>query len=133
MNTLEIQPAITLIKVKFPEIKVVDENLVAEPVLRHMNLEHRVLFDDKQPNRFWVDFKLSLHSEDQQFSMLIKMLGFFSTNLPIDEAFRASTLAQINAPAIAFPYLRSFVSTMSVNAGYNNIILPSINFIPKDK
>lgn len=35
---------------------------------------------------------------------------------------------QINAPAIAYPYLRAFVSTLCVNAGYDSVFLSTINF-----
>ena len=34
-----------------------------------------------------------------------------------------------NAPAIAFPYVRVFISNITLNAGYNPIVLPSFNFI----
>jgi preprotein translocase subunit SecB len=34
-----------------------------------------------------------------------------------------------NAPAIAFPYLRSFISTLTLNAGYILAVLLSINFV----
>lgn len=35
---------------------------------------------------------------------------------------------QVNAAAIAYPFLRAFVSTICINAGYNSILLPPVNF-----
>jgi preprotein translocase subunit SecB len=57
------------------------------------------------------------------------MSAIFKTQNPIDEDFRTSSFVKINAPAIAFPFLRSFITTITVNAGYNAIILPSVNFL----
>ena len=59
--------------------------------------------------------------------MKATLLALFKTELPIDEEFINSPFVQMNAPAIALPFLRSFISTISVNAGYNPIIIPSIN------
>ena len=41
--------------------------------------------------------------------------------------------AKISAPAIGFPYVRAFMSTLSIQAGLPPIILPSINFIQFSK
>ena len=35
----------------------------------------------------------------------------------------------INAPAIAFPYLRSFLSILTMQAGYPPVMIPSVNFV----
>ncbi|MBQ5941769.1 protein-export chaperone SecB [Massilia sp. AB1] len=44
-----------------------------------------------------------------------------------DDTLR-DTFMQVNAPAIAYPYLRSFVSIICVNAGQDPTILPPVNF-----
>jgi len=38
------------------------------------------------------------------------------------------TFIQVNAPAIAYPFLRAFISTISVNSGYDQVLLPPVNF-----
>jgi preprotein translocase subunit SecB len=35
---------------------------------------------------------------------------------------------QVNAPAIAYPYVRAFVSSLCATAGYEPTILPPVNF-----
>ena len=52
----------------------------------------------------------------------------FGTSEPIDEDFKESDFVKINSPAIAFPYLRSFISTLTLNAGLPPLILPAYNF-----
>lgn len=39
-----------------------------------------------------------------------------------------NTFIQVNAPAIAYPFLRAYVSTVSVNSGYSQVLLPPVNF-----
>ena len=40
----------------------------------------------------------------------------------------ADTFLQVNAPAIAYPYLRAYVTTICVNSGYTPLLLPPVNF-----
>ena len=47
----------------------------------------------------------------------------------ITEDFKLSSFSKINAPAIAFPYLRAFVSNLTLQSGLEPVILPSINFV----
>lgn len=35
---------------------------------------------------------------------------------------------QVNAPAIAYPFLRAYVSTICVNSGVPSVLLPPVNF-----
>lgn len=58
-------------------------------------------------------------------------VSHFRTSDPIDDKFKNSHFPTINAPAVAFPFLRSFVSTLMLNAGYDPVILPDINFADK--
>ena len=46
----------------------------------------------------------------------------------IDEKFKESNFPIINAPAIAYPFLRAFVSNFFVSSGYYPILLPTYNF-----
>ncbi|MQR01651.1 protein-export chaperone SecB [Glaciimonas soli] len=38
------------------------------------------------------------------------------------------TFMQVNAPAIAYPFLRAFVATVCTNSGLNPLMLPPVNF-----
>lgn len=46
----------------------------------------------------------------------------------VNEDVLKDTFIQVNAPAIAYPFLRAFVSTISVNSGYEQVLLPPVNF-----
>ena len=47
----------------------------------------------------------------------------------VDEKFKQSDFLTINAPAIAFPYVRSYISNLTLQSGFSPIILPSVNFV----
>lgn len=46
----------------------------------------------------------------------------------IDEEFKNSLFPKVNAPAIAFPYLRAAIANMTLQAGLPPLMLPSFNF-----
>jgi preprotein translocase subunit SecB len=76
---------------------------------------------------FGVTFKVSI--QDKQFDLEVEALYQFElVDEPVTEAFKLSTFPKVNAPAIAFPYLRAFVSNLTLQAGLQPVILPSINF-----
>ena len=77
------------------------------------------------------NFSIELRTELQLkegYIVKIVYLSEFETNQPIDDDFRNSNFPKVNAPAIVFPFFRAFISTFLLNAGYEPIILPSINF-----
>jgi len=77
-----------------------------------------------------VEFNLEFHHAELLKSQ-VNMVALFETENTISEEFKTSGFVQTNAPAIAFPYLRSFISTMSINAGFSPIILPAVNLTKK--
>lgn len=89
--------------------------------------------DDKDDlTHFVVTFDSEFQIKEG-FIVKIKHQSVFETDKPIDDNFRNSNFPKVNAPAIAFPFFRAFVATFLVNAGYEPIILPSINFVELNK
>ncbi|WP_037314190.1 protein-export chaperone SecB [Salegentibacter sp. Hel_I_6] len=78
---------------------------------------------------FAVNFDIKLKSADDKFRLNLKATAHFSTEEDIDDDFQKSSFVSINAPAIAFPYVRTYISNLTLNSGYDPIILPSINFV----
>lgn len=58
----------------------------------------------------------------------LEYISFFKADTALTEEFKASPIPSVNAPAIAYPFLRSFVSTLTLNAGYSPVVLPTVNF-----
>ena len=67
------------------------------------------------------DFAIELRTELQLkegYIVKIVYVSEFETNEPISEEFRKSSFPRVNAPAIAFPFFRAFISTLEENGEY---------------
>lgn len=84
-------------------------------------------FTEEDSYSFSVLFDLALTSE-QGYKIVVSYEAKFSTDEVVSADFKESGFPKINAPAIAYPYLRSFVSLVTLNSGYEPLILPTINF-----
>lgn len=84
--------------------------------------------DSTRPEMFGVIFQLEL-THHFEFKLKLEYLAWFENSEPLTEEDLRSSFAYINAPAIAFPFMRSFVSFLTLNAGYKPAILPTVNFI----
>lgn len=85
----------------------------------------KVEFED---NSFFVVFKLELTTDDDE-EIKVVYRSRFETDSDIDEKFKRSSFPYVNAPAIAYPYLRAYISNLTLNSGYSPIMLPSVNFV----
>ena len=84
--------------------------------------------DDEENNTFGVAFKLNIN--DRSFDLIIEaFFNFEIVDEKMTEDFKLSSFPKINAPAIAFPYLRAFVSNLTLQSGLEPVILPSINYV----
>jgi len=105
-----------------PEINYDAENFKSDI---HINIENQ-----KKENKLFViltiDFKAGIADKNQIFSR-IKMLGIFEYSR--DDIISVDNFAQINGPAIIFPFVREHLATLSLKAGINPILLPPINFV----
>lgn len=84
-------------------------------------------FSEQASNKFNILFGLRLKVKNSHL-LLLEYESTFKLDNELDDEFIKSHFPQVNAPAIAFPYLRAFVSTLLLNAGFEPIMLPSVNF-----
>lgn len=138
-------------KIKFVDYKVVET--IFSPSERLMSiidnlghddhdslddyLEFSPIFLEDDINNFLVHFRLNLLPEkassfenDTEVESIfsVQFLARFQVDEAIDEKFKKSNFPKVNAPAIAYPFLRSFVNTYFTSAGYNPVLLPTYNF-----
>ncbi len=86
-------------------------------------------YSEEDAKAFIVKFFVNLSSEEENFEINLEYVGLFSSEEDISDKFKESHFPSVNAPAIAYPFLRSFVNTVTVNANLNPVILPTINFL----
>lgn len=91
-----------------------------------MNVQ--VFPDKERPEMFGVMFHTTL-THHQEFKLELRYLAWFEGPRPFQTEEIESPFALVNAPAIAFPFLRSFVSLLTLNSGFRPAILPTVNFL----
>lgn len=121
-------------KIKLLDYKVVDLSFQASEDATDMDvskndlsLEVGQFYPNDEKQIFGVGFKVAFRREG--YTVHIEMRFFFETDSEITEDFKNGPFPAINAPAIAFPYLRSFLSILTMQAGYRPVIIPSVNFV----
>lgn len=86
-------------------------------------------FSGEDNTIFVIIFEITIENKEKNFFVKVEAHNHFKLNQEITESFKKSAFVNISAPAIAFPYVRAFISNMTLNAGYDPIILPSFNFV----
>ena len=84
-------------------------------------------FPENEPKEFGVGFEIEI--KDIEFNLSIESVFIFKVDEEITEEFKVSDFPKINAPAIAFPFLRAYISNITLQSGYKPVMLPSINFV----
>lgn len=97
----------------------------------NVNIVPKVFYPIEQSCQFNIIMDVSV-SVPQYFSLALTSVGSFELNKSIQkESEEAQFFIHRNAPAIMFPYVRAFISTITANAGthMNGIIIPT-QFFP---
>lgn len=92
-----------------------------------LDLQVGQFYPADKDNIFGIGFRVSFKQDG--YALKAEMRFFFETDGIITDEFKNSSFPVINAPAIAFPYLRSFLSIITMQSGYPPVMLPSINFV----
>ncbi|MBU3185682.1 protein-export chaperone SecB [Clostridium estertheticum] len=85
--------------------------------------------DEKDNNIYKVSIKVNISSgEDDNLVINVRMCALFgfAFNEELGNDIRKSMLEK-NTLAIMYPYVRSYITTISSQSGINPIILPTIN------
>lgn len=92
-----------------------------------LDLQVGQFYPEDKNNIFGVGFRVSFQQDG--YALKAEIRFFFETDEIITDEFKNSPFPVVNAPAIAFPYLRSFLSIITMQSGYPPVMLPSINFV----
>jgi len=127
------QNAIRLLNVKFIKVNFETQDFFNRKLPEDLeaNLKFTPKFKDDEPHHYLIEFKVDMVSEKDSFGVHATAIAFFQSEQEITEQFMESPFVQQNSPAIAFPFIRSFLSTLSTNIGIDPIILPAFNFSAK--
>lgn len=97
-------------------------------------ISYHAIFPETQENEFLIHFELDLNinveesQNDDDGRLKIDFIARFTSDSEITQQFKDSHFPRVNAPAIAYPFLRAFVNNFFINSGYNPVLLPTYNF-----
>jgi preprotein translocase subunit SecB len=130
-NSPIVQNAIRLVKFTVNAVNFESKSQIDEDASSKLSISISVstAFSETESRNFIVSFDLSISSKNSEdLKISIKASALFETETIINDEFKNSGFVKTNSPAIAFPFLRSYVNTLTVNSGIKPIILPSFNF-----
>lgn len=93
------------------------------------NLSLRIVAQTEPSKFFSVMFELDIALDSASKSIRLLYVAEFESDEDMTvELIKESSFANVNAPAIGYPFLRSFLATVLLNAGYEPVLLPAVNF-----
>lgn len=93
-----------------------------------LSIQVSIGFSEKNKKIFSIGYQIRATDQNKLIQLKIKATAFFETinNLKMED--KNLQLLKVNAGAIGFPFVRSFINTLTTNAGFPPLILPTINF-----
>ena len=87
------------------------------------NIDAKLIYEEGQ-DIFRIMMVADVESQDF-FTLQVQALGHFKLN-NIQNKEQSSNLINVNAPAIMFPYVRAFITSLTANCGeaVSTIVLP---------
>jgi preprotein translocase subunit SecB len=83
-------------------------------------------FINKAESNYQLHLTTYIKDQEDTINIEINIVAFFSFDNKIEKD-QLNNMFFINAPAIVFPYLRSYITTLTVLSGIDPVILPTLN------
>lgn len=113
---------------KFKNFIIAESSIKIKPETKagsiDINLEPSGIIHEEK-KLFEIHLAIHLKSDDGLI-VSVKMIGFFEFTDVVNTE-NLGNYFYVNAPAIIFPYLRSYISALTALSGCNTIILPPMN------
>jgi len=102
---------VDFVNIKFDTYKQYDNNTGID-----LNIEPKVFYPEKESTFFRIFMEISIHC-DNFFDLNLVAVGNFEFDNEFNNQELKKTFVNTNAPAIMFPYVRSFITTLTSNLG----------------
>src|SRR5689334_7925107 len=133
-----VQNAFQLVDTTCSDLRFTIQGFIPTGTAIDFALDHKIVKLDKSEEfgdkMFQVIFEVKINSvPDALMNFRAIYNVIFKCEKDITPDFFASPLIQINATAIAFPFVRSYVATVTANSGIPAIYLPALNFAKQQR
>lgn len=81
---------------------------------------------NNESKQFQLALDLEIVDKDEESLLNVEIIGFFKYQGEIEDV---KNFLYLNAPALLYPYLRAYVSTLTTLSGLGTYTLPTMNLI----
>ena len=85
----------------------------------------------KQNKIFQLTLQVQVSEKNERFKAIVEAVGFFQFPDDVNKDL-LTTFFYTNAPAILFPYVRAYISSLTALSGMEAVNLPTINLTSKE-
>jgi preprotein translocase subunit SecB len=117
----------TLTFVRFEVVKVLFDKTQWIDGTFDVNITHSLRIDLDNANHFFSEIIVTVKQKDSSFDLNVLSFGEFMISGDIDEIVYKN-YTEISAPSIIYPYLRAFISSLTLLSGMKSIAIPPVNF-----
>jgi preprotein translocase subunit SecB len=117
-------------KFRFKGYKIVESHISTNPekeASQNLNVEfEQTIGVNEEGHNMRLEMITNINDENKVLIIKVKAQGFFEfdSDLKLEEK---EIFFRTNAPAILFPYVRAYITTLSSLSGVNPVILPTLN------
>lgn len=76
--------------------------------------------------KFELNIGLEIEDKNRQVKILLKVIGNYTFH-PETETNELNNYFFVNAPAILFPYIRAYISSLTALSGISTVTMPTLN------
>ncbi len=113
---VSVQPKLMFHGVDFINIKFDTNQQYDNEAGIDLNIDPKVFYPENETNFFKIFMEVSIHCENF-FDLNLVGIGNFEFDKEFENLELKKTFINTNAPAIMFPYIRSFITTLTTNLG----------------
>lgn len=113
----------------FEIVKVIfdrSDNIVKEGEFE-VNIQHITQINDENEDLFRTVFIININGKGNSFSLQVQAIGNFEILGKLPKNVKENYL-NISSPSIIYPYVRAFISNITLQSGMNPITIPPMNF-----
>ncbi|MBP5456025.1 MAG: protein-export chaperone SecB [Paludibacteraceae bacterium] len=117
-------------KFRFKEYKIVESQISTNPeeeASQNLNVEfEQTIGVNEEGNNMRLEMIANINDENKVLVIRVKAQGFFEFDSDLNTKEKEKFF-RTNAPAILFPYVRAYITTLSSLSGVKPVILPTLN------
>ena len=117
-------------KFRFKGYKIVESHIATNPeeeTSQNLNVEfEQTIGVNEEGHNMRLEMTANINDENNAFVIKIKAQGFFEFESELNPKEK-DIFFRTSAPAILFPYVRAYITTLSSLSGVKPVILPTLN------